>query len=171
MWIPVIIVALAVVMVVGPVMLMRPTNLQRRQSRLRAYAGGKGLRVRLQAVPEGAKSPDARQLLPVYILPATDAEAGTKPPPPWLLVRRSLSHEIHFSGHWDWQGDQRAAPCCWDGLRETLERLPADVIALGRGPQGVYVFWAEEGSEQSVDRLCDLLLQVSELPHRGNSPP
>ena len=106
MWTPIIIIALAVAMVVGPVMLMRPSRLQQRQSRLRQYALEQGLRVQLQPLPDGAASPDERQMLPVYLLPPAPAAGGSRRLPPWLLIRHAISHDIHFSGHWDWRRGQ-----------------------------------------------------------------
>ncbi len=161
MWVPIMIVAAAVVMVVGPIMLMQPTNLQRRQSSLRQYAIEKGLRVQLKPAPAGAVAVDERDMLPVYTLPVTDPQAEKrKAVQPWLLVKRQLCHDIHFSGHWDWFEGRRGPPPLENALRQIIDELPADVIAIGAGPQGSYLFWGENGNKKSIDKLLEVLVRM-----------
>lgn len=157
MWIPVVIVALAIAMVVGPILLIQPSKRQKRQSRLRNYAIHKGFRVQLLPFPENLDAVKSGDLIPVYTLPW---ETSSKRQASWLLIKRPFSHETHFYGTWQWHCPQPASAEWHQPLQQVLSTLPDSFIALGNGPQGIFVFWLERGGEELINVAYE---QLSEL--------
>lgn len=92
---PLIVVGLAVAMVVGPIMLLRPSSRDRRLTALRQSATQMGLSVRMASYElQGKTHPIA-----VYQL-NSDLPAHTRG---WLLLKRGYDHDLHFYREWDWQ--------------------------------------------------------------------
>ncbi len=162
MSLPFIIVLLAVAMAVGPLLLMRPTKKQQREMHLRQKAIKNGFRVQLRAAPKGAVKTDSGDMLAVYSLPWGRKNADVSP---WLLVKRPYCHELHFCGVWEWEGRSAAASKWLAPLQRTLAQLPDDVVAVGNGPQGVYVYWREADSESTLEQLLRVIgeLRQSQL--------
>lgn len=154
MWLPIIIIALAIAMVVGPIMLMQPTQQQRRDAARRQYAAELGLRVHLQPPPEGSLLDGTVKQVAMYCLPWQEARHGRNT---WCLVRRSFEHELHFLGEWDWQYKPAVTPPLELLSSDTLAQLPESVIAIASGPQGLCCYWQERGELVQVDRLSDWL--------------
>lgn len=158
---PYLIIAVAIALVVGPVMLMRPSQRQQRQLKLRNCATQQGLRVHMMPLPtlgagsqEGPSRPCA-----AYCLAWPPQHADTSG---WLLLKGKLEHEIHFHGVWVWATNQ-AADDYWHALlRTVLQSLPDGVLALGNGPQGLSIYWNEVGDEAAVKALADLLKDLQQ---------
>ena len=158
---PLLIIAATVALVVGPIMLMRPTAGQQKLARLRSRALELDLRVHMMPLPE---SVEGRRQCAAYCLPwsTDDGDAA-----PWLLVRGQYDHDIHFSGHWQWSDDQ-TAPQRWHGLlMPRLAELPESVVAVGNGPQGLCVYWRERGPERQLERLAEWLKLLREARLSG----
>lgn len=136
----------------GPIMLMQPTQAQRRLARLREVAVTAGLRVHLQTLPKTAVGGDRVGMAGVYCLPWQE-QRHTRAT--WLLTKRSYAHELNFEGLWEWQDDGRED--CSDRLKTALETVPAKVLALGRGPQGLCCYWSEVGNEEDVKAIAKWL--------------
>ncbi len=155
MLIAVLIIALSVAMVVGPVLWIRPSPRQKQQARIRARAAALGLQVRLY--PKSSVTGDSkdREMVMHYQLPRPqvldESELGE-----WVLRRRNFAHEMHFAESWDWQG--KPAPARWhDALRGLLTQLPEDVFSIVGSPQGVAVVWNERGTDERVDQIAEAL--------------
>lgn len=151
MWVPLLIVVLAACMVIGPIMLMQPTESQRRLIKRRETAQKLGLRVHLVPVPEGIKNDEGSRQLAMYCLPWKTPERARIQ---WTLVRRQFSHGMHFCGVWDWDGE--AAPVTdQQALSEAdFAALPETVVAVAAGPQGLCCYWRERGSPQVVAAIA-----------------
>ena len=159
-WLPWIFVFLAVAMVVGPIMLIKPSNRAQRQAALRTQAGVHGLMVAMVKV--GAYD----QPLAGYTLPL-QRKAG-QPIATWQLERKTFKHEAHFLDDWDWSNDGR--PLAGGGqdypiLRETLVHIIPSIVAVGENRAGVYLVWTERGIEGdaqvSVAKIKHILEQLS----------
>ena len=111
-----------------------------------------GLRVHLQEPPKGSRCPPQRKLLPLYCLPWT---SNRKQRGGWSLVRRNYTHELHYSGEWDWSDKPTLLPP--DSFRECLQAAPETVLAVTMGAAGLCVFWEEYGGEMQVNRIADWL--------------
>ena len=133
-------------------MLMQPTQADRRLTRLREAAGLAGLRVHLQPLPKTAAGDDRVDMAGVYCLPWQE-QRHTRDS--WLLAKRKYTHDLHFVGHWEWQGEGRENN--EDRLKTALETVPPKVLALARGPQGLCCYWSEIGNEEDVNALADWL--------------
>lgn len=158
MWLPIIIIALAVAMVVGPIMLMQPTQQQRREAARRQHAAALGLRVHLQPPPEGSKI-EAKQVA-MYCLPWQEAKQGRNS---WCLVKRPFEHELHFLGAWDWQIKPTTALPEAAIDAHSLSTLPEGVIAIAAGPQGLCCYWQERGELERVDQISVWLQDTAKL--------
>jgi len=153
---PFLIIAVAIALVLGPVMLMRPSQRQQRQLKLRNCATRMGLRVHMMPLPslgagsqQGPSSPCA-----TYCLAWPPEQADTSG---WLLLKGKMEHEIHFHGVWVWATNQAAEEHWHPLLRAVLNAIPNGVLGLGNGPQGLSVYWNEVGDENDVKVLADLL--------------
>ena len=154
-FLPFLIIAAAVALVVGPVMLMRPSKQQQRQSRLRSKAMAIGMRVQMMPLPAvgGASKAKASQgTYAAYCLPWGGEQKDLAP---WLLVRGPYAHELNFSGVWQWPERLQAGDSWHPLLLPLLEKLPVNVMAVGNGPQGLSFYWDERGGEEDVEQLGD----------------
>lgn len=164
MWITIIAIGLALAMMIGPIMIMQPSQRQRRLARLRELALERGLKVRTLNMPQGAVR--AGEPVTLYCLPLSNQKPQKDA---WLLVRQPFSHGAHFQQDWDW-ADDRQAPASWqDTLRKALPELPVSIIAIEAGAHSLGVAWLESAGEKSpeeaVAELSDWLRQLAaDLP-------
>lgn len=147
-----LIAALVIMLVVGPVMWLKPSQGEARQTRLRLLARQLGLQVRLCNLPQvhraKVRREDADQGV-VYSLPMPDP--GKLRPVEFCLVRASASEPWEDENHETLPAKLRSA------LNEVAESVPDDVIALGLTPQGPAVYWRERGDEATVKALAEQL--------------
>lgn len=158
----IIIIVLAIAMIVGPIMLMQPTQQQRRDAARRQKAADLGLRVHLQPPPKGTDLPPEIKQVAMYCLPWSNSQQRRSN---WCLIRRSYSHGLHFSGCWDW--DEPPAPARdLSMLTEArLAQLNADVVAVAAGTQGLCCYWLERGELNRVDEMATWLKELAaEMP-------
>lgn len=149
MSIGIVFVILAVAMVLGPVMLMKPSGRQRQLASLRQQALELGLQSRISSVPSEIASYTAAPTIAVYQKRWQGKrfnQAATL-----LLYRTTFSHEIHFHGVWDWQGDEQLPLQANQSLKNCLDTLPDSVLAIEISTLGVGLFWLEKGS--SIENL------------------
>ncbi|GAA6152646.1 hypothetical protein [Pseudoteredinibacter isoporae] len=149
MSIGIVFVILAVAMVLGPVMLMKPSGRQRQLARLRQQALEAGVQSRISSVPKDIASYTAAPTIAVYQkrwqgMRFTEMETS-------LLYRTRFSHDIHFHGVWDWQEGAAIPGRPDEALKALLDRLPDSVLAVEISTLGVGLFWLEKGC--SVDEL------------------
>lgn len=161
-------VGLAVAMIVGPIMMMRPTGRQQQLSRLRTEALSLGLSASLQKLPKG---------LPVHKYPGEVAVYQKR----WqqrrfmgadvTLLRLEFSHGLHFCGHWAWQEDVTNTPLLNEELQQLLDTVDASVIAVTINHIGLGVHWLEKAiaTKQLVELIdvverslvdCNLLIEA-----------
>ena len=150
-----VIILFAVAMVVGPVMLMQPTASQRRTAAIREEALKLGLRVNLLPLPMRG----GNEQWPAYTLSWQRDNCDIRE---WLLVRDSYSHEINFSGAWQWFREP-AGPQWHEALKTLLVSLPESVAGVGNGPQGLSVYWNEKGGEEVLEGLAKDLAELSQI--------
>lgn len=164
--IPFLIIGAAVAMIVGPIMLMRPSQRQQREIKLRNRAIELGLRVHMMPLPESgleAGGSRSRQCA-AYCLPWTAEDADINP---WLLFKGQYEHEVHFSGSWHWVGKLEADVIWHALLKPFVAELPDTVLAVGNGPQGLSLYWSENGPAEEVERLAGLLSKLQKARLTG----
>lgn len=145
-WSVILILLLVFAMMLGPIMMLKPSRRQQQIAQLRQTAARLGLRVELQTL-------GGRQLA-VYSV-AWPREAGQKfPGVGWALDKAGYEHGIHFDGRWQWR-DKRAAPePLQAGLHEALRHLPAGVEAVEATPLGLGCLWTESGGSRELDLMA-----------------
>ena len=138
MWTTIFAVFLVSAMIIGPIMMIQPSQRQRRLARLRTLAAKQGLRVHLGQNPAGG---EPRQLA-LYSM-AVDSAQVDRAPQPWCVGRQSLEHEINLIADWDWIGELRASKAVTARLIEWLPSLPAPIRAVEVTPHSVVLYWTE----------------------------
>lgn len=155
MWVAIGVIALSVIMLVGPIMMVKPTPGQRALSDLRSAAQKKGLRVSMVPNPIGSDP----TFLASYSLTREQSGEG-KPMRPWKLVRKGFEHEMHFCGQWDWVDENQALPNMAKQLPELLNALPLTACAIEKNRLGAGITWTEQRKGQEADTLLELFLNT-----------
>ncbi|MFI2810093.1 MULTISPECIES: hypothetical protein [Microbulbifer] len=149
-WLPVLIIILAIALVIGPVMWLKPSSRDRRLAGLRQRAAGAGMVVQMSRLPESQGQGTAA----VYISRWEDPrrlETG------WVLELQRMEHGMHFSGRWDWRGDKSAPRQAWPLLHELLDSMPPDALALHATQAGLGIQWREQSGDSGMDSLLGAL--------------
>lgn len=149
-WLPLLIILFAVVLVVGPVMWLKPSTRDRRLAELRGNAAKAGLTVQMMPLPAALGEGTAA----VYICRWEDRrrlQTG------WVLERQRVEHEMHFAGYWDWRNGRTAPQAARDPLRKMLSALPADACAIIATDAGIGVQWRESSGASGAEKLQSLL--------------
>lgn len=150
----IVIIVVTIAMVVGPVAMLRPSKRDSRLTDLRQAAAQKGIRVRLASLVLSAKSQD----LAVYSL---SFEKSEEVHPQWLIVQQSFTHDVHFSGQWDWAEKSAAAPRSQhDALLAFLASLDPSILGVEVTAHTVALYWQERSI--SIDQVESLLFKMKE---------
>lgn len=160
--IPILFIIMAVSLIVGPIMMVRPSESQKKLALLRKLANEVGMSVSSAEV----SSDSSTRGLMRYVLMHKKTMSDLKT---WALVKRPIDHELHFLGRWDWVTQQ-----FWDTnelhlkrLREIIEQFPNDIVYVGVSELGVEVQWRERtksGEEQNtIETLKSFLLEIKSL--------
>jgi hypothetical protein len=134
---------LAVALVIGPVMWLRPSQGQLRLVRMRLRARQLGIDIRITELPQPRRARVRRESVEqgaLYRLFVHDPR--TLRPLSFLCVRAP-------GGEWEVSGDDVPSPVR-DAVATAQAALPADAVGIELGPQGVGVFWRESGDENAV---------------------
>ncbi len=148
------IIVVTIAMVVGPVAMLQPSKRDRRLTELRQVAAQKGIRVRLASLQLAS----GKQDLAVYSLSLPTSDT---PYDEWLLIHQSFTHEMHFSGQWDWDSSKPPAPSrMHEGLQQYIQQADSHIVGIEVTQHSVGVYWSEKGV--SVDHIESLLQQVKD---------
>jgi hypothetical protein len=154
-----VIAIVAVLMVLGSVLWLKPSKAQLRQTKLRLLARQLGLDVRLCSLPQGRRA-RVREEHPeqgvVYRLPVF--ERHDPPPPTYLLCRTDAT------APWLSAQDEPLTAELQALIEKVSAELPADTVALELGPQGPAVYWRERGDENTLRRLHRALVELRDSP-------
>lgn len=150
----------AVALVLGPVMMFRPSPRDRQLAALRGHANRQGIRVALAAGGIAELKGSARYAMP-WAHKLLKAQR-------WSLVRKSYQHGLHLAGYWAWQGDAAPAPLI-PLLEGFVARLPDSVVALSAGPEGLSVNWREQGGLAVLQSLLSDLAELQQQLHQTES--
>lgn len=139
---------LAILIIVGSALWLRPSPAERRQAQLRLLARQLGIDVRLTALPQCRRA-RVREERPehgvVYRLPIFDPAAAAVPP--YLLCRENAESA------WSAEVDAPLAPALQTLVDRVSADLPRDAVALELGPAGPAVYWKERGDEDTLRRV------------------
>jgi hypothetical protein len=148
-----------IALVVGPVVMMQPSQRDRKLSQLRLAAAEKGLRVRLATF----NGPSGKQSLAVYSLALLSVETQRQE---WTIQRQAFAHELHFEPQWDWMDKQHpAAKPLHSILHQYLSSLDQSIMAIEMTQTSIGVYWTEKNIEvaQIESLLVSLRDQLSYL--------
>ncbi len=152
---PVIFIVLAIALVVGPVMMFKPSRRDRQLATLRQSAALEGVVVRLRELEVSGE----KQAIAEYFLPFHDKRATRND---WLLIQHSFTHELHFSQHWTWENSQKqAATDVHRRLKDQISTMPESILGVGATSAGVYLLWRERGV--SVEEVLQRLTTLREM--------
>ena len=150
---PLVIIAVAMMMVVGPIMMFQPSAGMRKLEKLRAEALTHKVRVKMRQTQAG------ESVASYHLQHQNDL-------PNFTLERQTMAHDVHFYTIWDWQNGKSATL----GARQTthlkrfLERLPETVVAVECQAHTVSLWWTEKQSEQwGIDELVGELKDLHKL--------
>ena len=160
-----VIAIVAVLMVVGSVLWLKPSKAQLRQTNLRLLARRLGIDVRLCNLPQSRRA-RVREERPeqgtVYRLPIF--ERREPPPPDYLLCRENSAApwlvEKSLGEKNTSENEIQLPPALRALVEKVAAELPADAVALELGPQGPAVYWRERGDENTLRRLHQMLVEL-----------
>lgn len=166
MWVTWIFAAFALAMVVGPVMMLRPSSGTSKLASIRAYANARGIAIRLPSPKKGRERHNGPRAA-YYTLPLGDKARKLGTIAPWGIEKKQHEHEIHFQGLWDWANKDRPHDMLQRKLRESLSTMPEGIIAVQFNALGVSVLWDEmcrgKVVEAAVDEIIDFLRHLSNI--------
>lgn len=140
-WTAIGMIALAMAMMLGPILIMRPSRWQKRLASMRQEANTQGFQVQMSHF-DG-------ESVAVYERPwprgtvQEDRQRGRLSE--WMLMRRNYNHELHLAGVWQWQDGQRPPEAVQSWLAEALTELPESVVAVRATKLGFGCYWQESG--------------------------
>jgi hypothetical protein len=144
-------------MAVGPIMLMKPSKRDQRIASLRQEAAQQEMHIRLSSFEDKPTAVYSIHVeLPKSIIP-------------WLLLKQSYTHGLHFHGPWEFQedSDSSSKPTINNALQKELidflDRLPADIVGVELGKQTVGLWWKEKPNGMTVMDLKDQLKALAAI--------
>lgn len=149
----IVVLIVAIGLVLGPVMMLRPNPAQKRKENMRLRARAEGIHYSVRNLPQQADEQEKPAPIAVYFLPPAGAQSSGG----WMLQRTRYQHDIHFLGWWAWHGENRASGAEQAVLREQLEALPQGVRAVSIGAEGIAVYWDEKGGDEVLQQVQRLL--------------
>ncbi len=149
-------------LIIGPVMMMRPNPAQKKLEAMRLLARTQGVQCSIRNLPQQADELEKPSPIAVYFLPPTDSTASTS----WMLMRTRYQHDINFLGWWAWRNEVRPSDAAQAVLREQLEFLPESVRAVSAGAEGISVYWNEQGGEPVLKQILNLLKALQTVSSR-----
>ena len=149
---PILLIALALALVIGPVMMFKPSRRDTHLAALRQLAATNGVTVRLRQLERSGVTTSVAE----YALPVNENLSDTGD---WLLLRQSFAHEVHFNEYWHWENPQKQAPAAlWDALLKQSSSAPASIYGIGGTATSIYILWNEKG-----DNFVDILQRLTTL--------
>lgn len=155
---PIIITVLAVIMLIGPVMMLRPSPLQKKQAALRQIASEQGLLV------SGGQTLNNGIYVVNYVLPNKDANNSRVE---WCLKRQKFAHEAHYLEDWDWlEAPKLSVFKNEKEVKDLLSAFSGDFYSVCVDRLGVSVGWSEKLNgntvENAVESVREFLIKLEE---------
>jgi hypothetical protein len=163
-----LLICFAIAMMVGPLMMMRPSAAQGRIARLRALAQHAGLRVRLDRNPFDGSAAN----LAVYFLPFAQTKSDKQIKiPEFSLFRKNFEHDLHFYKSWDWQNKPQLTSAMEQSFLEWVSTLAPCIQGVECHKAAVGLFWNEKGLGGDKDAVAALLQILQTLQTIVLQPP
>lgn len=146
-------------LILGPMMMMRPSPAQKKRERWHGLASAKGIRFTLRQLPQQATEQEKPVATSVYFFPPDD----NQPRQDWGLIRATYAHELHFLNWWVWQGQNKASFREMLFLETALSSAPEGVRGLSCGAQGICIYWDEKGGDNEFEWVVNTLVSLQQL--------
>lgn len=163
-----LVIGLTLAIVLGPLLMLKPSGGLQRIARLRQKAAQMGLLV--QAHHHPAITAEGEWMF--YLLPWPSFTTPAKLTA-WVLLRKNFSHDIHLKGQWDFQTPAPASVIS-QTLKTQLESLPEHIAGIESTSAGIGVYWNERGGERQLALiyawLDDLVSSLALQPHSQSTP-
>ena len=170
MWMMWGLIALTVAMVVGPIMMIRPSRGMNVLAGIRTYAGQQGLVVRMQT----SHDPLVKGQVAMYSLPLNTELREKFRYQKWGLEQKRQSHAANFLDRWDWQTEAKADEAYWPSLAQQLTSIPEGVCSVEINASGLGCVWDERlrgrTDQAAVDELKIWLLSFQESLRQITAP-
>lgn len=166
MWITWLFVFFVIAMIVGPIMMLRPSPSVSKLANMRTRASQKGISVRMPSREKREPGTQGAGLGgAIYSLALTSAlRKHSEGPGAWCLRRQSHDHGIHFHKRWDWEGKGKISDALKPAIIKQLDQLPDSIEMLEFNITGLGVLWDERcrGAEPdaAVDAIHTLLTSI-----------
>lgn len=157
MWAAIIIV-LVIAMVIGPVMLMRPSKRDQYLARLRAKAREYGMQVSASRVKDDSGAP----CWFYWCALGSEDESQKVRHEPFLLERKGYSHDLHIAEYYE-MTKGHSVP---EGGAVLIASFPESVQGIELNRHALGVHWSERGGEEALASIADTLTQLLRLLHR-----
>lgn len=150
-----LIILLVIAAVLAPVFYAMPSDRQKHQAALRAYAMRQGFHIKVCEIPQSRRDRVRKASVESGVayrlaFQTIEPELKTRNIEPVILVREELLSEDDYSDV-VYSGLEKQA--CFAPLRDTLLALPDSIAAIEYAPTGVGVYWLEQGDEALLDQL------------------
>jgi len=155
----VIVAAVAILVIIGSVMWLKPSPTQRRQTQMRLLARQLGLDVRLSGLPQTRRA-RVRQERPeqgvVYRwLQFGDNKNG--------LTRDYVWCRDDVNSAWEIESTEGLSPALLAKIEAMFTEMPADARAVELAPHGPGIYWMERGGEEAVRGVQQMLHRLQQL--------
>ena len=158
-----LVIGLTLAIILGPLLMFKPSRGLQKIAQLRLKAAQMGLVV--QAHQHPAITIDGPWLL--YLMP-WPSFAKPEKLAKWVLLSKNFSHEIHLKGQWDFQSTAPPQEVS-QTLKTQLVFLPEHIVGVESTCTGVGVYWNEHGGERQLALiykwLDDLVSTLALQPH------
>jgi hypothetical protein len=158
-----LVIGLTLAIVLGPLLMFKPTSNMQRIAKLRQKAAQMGLVVRAHHHPSITAEGEWMLYLLTWPSFTNPAKLAT-----WVLLRKNFSHDIHLKGQWDFQ-PPAPGEAIGQTLKTHLESLPEHIMGIEATRTGVGVYWNERGGDRHLaliySWLDDLVSNLALQPH------
>lgn len=155
---PIVFIALAIIMAIGPIMMMQPSGRDKRLAGLRQGAATLGLQVRMSDYEGNSVA--------VYSL-AVDLDDETQA---WKLIKKSYAHGIHFYQKWQLVESSASIPASLEApVKSYIDNLSSDIVGVEVNSKMVGLWWQEQHNTVTIGQIKSSLKKLSQIVSQGIS--
>jgi hypothetical protein len=156
----ILILILVLAFILAPIIALKPRGRQNKLEKLRLAARAEGAVFSMRRLPALKTDTELSDPLAVYSLPPGEKLQMQSE---WILRRTSYHHSLNFFEEWDWANQQRPVDAIQDLLKSRLSSLADSIKGFSAGPHGAAFYWTEEGENELLIEMIDLLKQIKTL--------
>ncbi|WP_409526247.1 hypothetical protein [Nitrincola sp. MINF-07-Sa-05] len=160
-----VIITLVMLSLLGSLMWIKPTPRQKMQAAMRLHAKQLGFLVqiaRIETTRAKGEMEAEKISVPAYRILRTDLPPDLRDVwASWQIFRVENVADAGLPAGWSWKkGEGTLSLPALTLIRELIEQVPADVIALESSPVHFTVYWRERGDLATLDRLRALIQPI-----------